>query len=130
MKECSEPLLTFLSREWWQSVLSDWNTVEARSGLAGLGVVCFETVGVPHVTAVRFDDQGRGTLVDPLTPSVGRFSATEKNWRSFIRGRFSAPEGVLRGRIEFAGSYEKVILHANSFTKFARNASKFLDGVE
>lgn len=121
----------FLSEAWWQLILDNWNTHASRSTLGGLGVVAFETEGGGfNAVTVRFAEEGTAELVDPSTPLIGRFRATEANWRSFIFGRFSATEGVVRGRIQFAGSYFHVLRYANAFDTFAQAASRFLKPVE
>lgn len=127
----SKTKASFLSEPWWRLVLNNWNSHASRSSLGGVGVVVFETEGEEYnPVTIHFAEDGTAKLVDPLTPLIGRFRANEENWRSFIFGQFSASEGVIRGRIQFAGSYLHVLRYANAFDMFAQSARKFLEPID
>ncbi len=127
MTTSSDSLPPFLSLAWWNLVITNWNTHASRSVLGGLGVLVFETEaeGYDPIT-VRFADDGSAELVEATTESLGRFRATPENWHAFISGKFGAPEGVMRKRIIFSGSYPHILRYANAFNTFAQAARAFL----
>lgn len=106
---------------WWRSVVAAWNDSESRGSLAGAGTIGFEVLDRPSTVWIRFGSSGQASLVpEPRSRShVSVLSATEREWRAFVAGKFSATMGVLSGRIRHRGSVTKLMPYGLAFNNLA-----------
>ena len=58
------------------------------------------------------------------------FSATLKNWKAFTNGSFTAPVGVMTGKIIINGNPLSIIPYAANFTQVAKVAKKVTNPTE
>jgi putative sterol carrier protein len=85
-----------------------------------LGVVSFvikDDDAIP--ITIEWDDEGIAHRIISVSREGNCFSATRKNWRSFIHGEFGATAGLLRGELEFRGTIAKVAPYSLAFNQLA-----------
>jgi putative sterol carrier protein len=107
----------FFSDTWWSTILDDWNSGSQRAQLANLGTLKFECQesDLPPIL-INWDEKGVGTLVTEKTvATIGTFKATWENWQAFIRGDFTAIQGVVSGNISYEGSVLKILPYSEYF---------------
>lgn len=108
---------------WWDKVVDAWNASPHVGTLAGLGLISF-LVRDPKFEPVYiyWDNSGhaqRCQITDEECPS---FSATTTNWLAFINAKFTATEGVLRGKLEYEGDLQCILPYSLAFNLFAQEA--------
>jgi hypothetical protein len=128
-KRSSSQLPAIGTRDWWGQVLVAWNISPHARQLANFGRASFRTLdGDLPAVAIEWDAAGQARLVDEAEKvDEPCFSAPLAGWKAFVRGDFSAAEGVLKRHIRFAGSALSVLPYTGGFTLLAQVARSVTD---
>ena len=105
--------------EWWQVFAECWNNATFRQELSGFGPATFIVSGEDGTitaTTLIWDSGGVVQLLGQMHSDL-IFSATEKNWISFLQGSFTATDGLLDGHLKFVGQLGKIIPYSVAFNK-------------
>jgi putative sterol carrier protein len=97
------------SEEWWHLFVARWNLYGDRFYFSGLGQLSIEISDKFTEAILFFGSEGHLSLLPAATPVALRLSATFVSWQSFVRGNFTAIEGVLRGHIRIEGDAARLM---------------------
>lgn len=122
-KKSGRDFYSFFTREWWESVVEEWNTSEYRTCLSCLKKVSFTVPNTSYkIVIIDWDSQGEAKFDESILEEIPTFSASINSWYAFINGEFSAAEGVMKGKIKFKGSLVAILPFIGGFNYLARVA--------